>query len=156
MSGIVTNAIWAAAAGALVPVMGIINGGLSRSLSSVTGAALVLFGIGFALAAITYLVLPGATPAARAWTGAEPWQYFGGAIVVFYVLTVSHLVPRFGVGNTILFAVCAQIITSALIDQFGLLGAEVRPINWLRATGIIVIIVGLVATQLANAMADPR
>jgi IS5 family transposase len=59
-----------------------------------------------------------------------------GLIVSFYVFSVTLLVPRIRVAATILFAVSAQVVTSALIDQFGLLGMQVRTASSVRALGI--------------------
>ncbi|OYW30158.1 MAG: hypothetical protein B7Z47_03935, partial [Chthoniobacter sp. 12-60-6] len=74
--------------------------------------------------------------------------YTGGLMVVFYMISVTLLIPRFGVGNTILFIVCAQMCSSALIDHYGLFGVPVRPISWLRFAGLVVILAGLVLVQL--------
>jgi transporter family-2 protein len=38
-----------------------------------------------------------------------------------------------------------------LIDHFGLFGAAVRPVNGLRLLGIVILVSGLVVTQIANA-----
>lgn len=73
----------------------------------------------------------------------------GGLIVAFYVLSVTLLAPRFGIGNAILFVMVAQIFTSAAIDHFGLFGAILRPVSLLRAGGLAVLLLGLVISQVA-------
>jgi transporter family-2 protein len=47
-------------------------------------------------------------------------------------------------------AVSGQIIFSLLIDHFGLFGAPIRPVNLLQLGGAIMLLGGLVITQLAN------
>lgn len=80
----------------------------------------------------------------------QPIDYAGGLIVCFYVVSATLLAPRLGVGNFILFAVIAQIITSALIDHFGLLGVMVRELSWTRFFGIMIVIAGLIITQMTK------
>ena len=50
---------------------------------------------------------------------APPHLWCGGLIVAGYVLSVTAIVPRFGVGNAILFIMVAQILTSAASDHLG-------------------------------------
>jgi len=79
-----------------------------------------------------------------------PHQYAGGVIVGFYVLSITFLAPRFGVGNAILFVVTAQLITSALMDHLALAGATLRPLTTMRAVGLLIVITGLVITQISD------
>ncbi len=142
-------AAWAFAAGALIPVMGAMNAGLSRALGDAPLAALVLFAVAFCAVAAVCLVLRPTVPAADAFAAAPGRVYFGGLIVAFYVLSVTMLIPVFGVGNTILFAMIAQILMSAVMDTFGLFGAPVRPLSLMRTGGVLLMLVGLVVTQLS-------
>jgi len=70
-------------------------------------------------------------------------------------LSATLLAPQLGVGNFIMFAVVAQVMVSAVIDHFGLLGVMVREINAMKLLGIAVLILGLVITQLANSPKTP-
>jgi transporter family-2 protein len=109
-------ALWAFAAGVLIPVMAELNGTLSRATGNPYLATVVLFAVGLAVSAAV-LFFKG-FDGAQNLTRVSPQLYLGGVIVAFYVLSVSALAPRFGVGNTILFVVAAQIVTSAIIDHF--------------------------------------
>ena len=81
--------------------------------------------------------------------GAAPGQlYLGGLIVAFYVISVTMLVPVFGVGNTILFAMTAQIVMSAAMDHFGLFGAAIRPVSLMRLSGLTLMLAGLFLAQV--------
>jgi len=77
-------------------------------------------------------------------------RFTGITPVAFYVLSITFLAPRFGVGNAILFAVTAQLLSSAVIDHFSLAGAELRPLTPLRMAGLTIVIVGVVLTQIAD------
>jgi transporter family-2 protein len=83
-------------------------------------------------------------------------QLLSGLGMAFYVISITYLAPRFGVGNSIMFVVAAQIMTAATIDHFGLLGVARHPIDALRALGIAVMIVGVAVTQVAASAAQQR
>lgn len=140
-------AAWAAAAGALIPFMAILNGRLGRALGEEVHAPVILFAVGLVTSLTVALLTTGTIPDLRLAASARPVDFAGGSIVAGYVISVTLLAPRFGIGNAILFVMTAQIITSAAIDHFGLLGAEVRSIGLLRIAGIAVMLAGLTMTQ---------
>lgn len=140
-------AFWAFAAGALIPVMAALNGGLGRALGSGPWATVVLFAVGLCASLAVALAAGGPAPLQLLGQG-RPAQYLGGLIVAFYVLSVTFLAPRLGVGTTILCAVMAQIVTSALIGHFGWLGAPRQPLDLLRLAGLALMAGGLALTQL--------
>ena len=144
-------AIWAAAAGALIPFMAILNGRLGRTLGDPLLAPILMFAIGFGVALIVALLVTGQLPDLRLALSARAIDFAGGAIVAGYVISITLLAPRFGIGNAILFVMTAQIFTSALIDHFGLLGATVRPVGALRSFGLVIMLAGLGMTQLTPA-----
>lgn len=142
-------ALWAMAAGAFIPVMAVLNARLGRSLGEPLQAVFILFAVGFAVSGVACLLLTGSLPSLRALTQIPFVNLSGGLIVAFYVLSVTLLAPRFGIGNAILFVMVAQIFTSAAIDHFGLFGAALRPVSLLRAGGLAVLLLGLVISQVA-------
>lgn len=143
------NAFWAMAAGAFIPVMAVLNARLGRSLTDPLHAVFILFVVGFVVSGLACLALTGSLPAISKLNDVAPINFSGGLIVTFYVLSVTLLAPRFGIGNTILFVMVAQIFTSAALDHFGLFGTTVRPVNGLRAMGLVILLTGLVVTQFA-------
>ncbi len=143
------NSFWAMAAGAFIPVMAVLNARLGRSLTDPLHAVFILFAVGFVVSGLACLALTGSLPAISKLNGVAPINFSGGLIVAFYVLSVTLLAPRFGIGNTILFVMVAQIFTSAALDHFGLFGTTVRPVNGLRAMGLVILLTGLVVTQFA-------
>jgi bacterial/archaeal transporter family-2 protein len=149
----ITYAAWAFAAGALIPLMAVLNAGLARAANGTIQATVILFATGLMasllLAAATKTRMPDFEIMARI----GPSHYAGGVIVGFYILSITFLAPRFGVGNAILFAVTAQLLTSALIDHFALAGATLRPLTSLRAVGLFIVITGVVITQISDRLA---
>jgi transporter family-2 protein len=135
--------------GALIPVQAATNAALSKSLGSVFYASLVLFGVGFVVVATYLAVKRMAPPSLAAFQSAPGYGYLGGFIVASYVLAITYLAPRLGVGNAICFIVTGQIISAVLIDHFGLFGAGVQTINWPRTLGMLLMIAGLFLARRA-------
>lgn len=110
---------------------------------AIAGATLFAVGFGFCMtiAAITGVRSLGDLLHAPA------HLFAGGFIVGFYILSITMLAPRFGVGNAILFVMVAQILRSAAIDHFALLGAVQRSLNLERTGGLLLMIIGLAVAQ---------
>ena len=135
------------AAGIGVPLLAALNAGLGVRLGSPVAAAVCLFLVAL-VAALGALALSG--PANWSALATTPKHLFlGGVLVAFYVLSIIYVAPHFGVGNAVLFVLLGQLISAALIDQFGLFGAVPTPINALRAGGIGLMALGVVLTQSA-------
>jgi transporter family-2 protein len=151
MLRLVGFATWAALAGALIPVMAVLNGRLGRVLGEALHASVILFLVALATAATIALLATGHLPRLSLLSNAAPIDFAGGTIVACYVISVTLLAPRFGVGNMILFVMTAQIVTSAIIDHIGLLGAAKHPVTTLRIVGLLVVSIGLAITQAGSA-----
>jgi bacterial/archaeal transporter family-2 protein len=148
--------IWAALAGAFIPVMAILNGRLGKSMGEALHASVILFGVGFVFCLTVALVLTKSLPQAADLANAKPIEYLGGFIVGFYVISATLLAPRIGLANFIVCAVSAQIIISVVIDHFGLLGAMVRPVSMTRLAGIGLLIAGIIVTQISDSTSTSR
>jgi len=135
------------AAGLGIPVLAALNARLGANIGSPAAAALILFVVALAATAIvTFATGPGAL----ARLPGQPWHLFlAGVLVAFYVLSITYVAPQFGVGNAVFFVLLGQLISAALIDHFGLFGAQVAPLTLLRASGIAVMGLGVALTQMA-------
>ena len=136
-------------AGALIPVQAAANASLSKSIDSVLYSALILFVVGLAFISSFLIINRVPFPSMGAFTTAPVYSYVGGLIVATYVLSITYLAPRMGVGNAICFIVTGQIIVAVLIDHFGLLGAAASAINIRRCAGITLMITGLFLARSA-------
>ncbi|MDH3640162.1 MAG: DMT family transporter [Gammaproteobacteria bacterium] len=129
--------------GALIPIQAATNAALSKSIESVFYASLVLFIVGL-LFVVIFLALKGIPPPPlAAFQSAPGYGYLGGLIVATYVISITYLAPRIGVGNAICFIVTGQILSAVIIDHFGLFGALVHDLSWRRVAGILLMIAGL-------------
>jgi transporter family-2 protein len=71
------------------------------------------------------------------------WSFSGGLIVAFYVLTITFLAPRLGVGTAIALIVTGQVLAALTIDHFGLLRSLTVSLTPTRMVGAILMVVGV-------------
>ncbi len=133
-------------AGLGIPVMATLNGGLGTRLQSPALAAVILLAVGFVLAT-SYLLTTEGLPSKlyQATTQASaPWYFYtGGFFVVFYILTITWVAPRFGVANAVAFVLLGQLIAMSIIDHFGLMGAQQFSLSVQRVVGLLLMAVGV-------------
>jgi transporter family-2 protein len=134
----------ALASGALIPVQAASNAALSRSIQgNVPFAALLLFVVAGVATALLLVATGKGMPQSAALSDAPWWSYSGGFIVAFYVLTITYLAPRLGVGTAISLIVAGQILSALAIDHFGLMRSLTVSLTPTRALGAILMIVGV-------------
>jgi transporter family-2 protein len=142
-----TLLLWllALVAGALIPVQAAANAALSKSIhGNVPFAALTLFVVAGATTLAAVLLSGGRFPSVEELRAAPAWSYVGGLIVAFYVLTITFLVPRLGVGAAIVLIVTGQIAAALLIDQFGLFRSLAVPLTPVRFLGGVLMVTGVI------------
>lgn len=133
-------------AGVGIPMLAALNSQLGARIGAPVAAGAVLTLVAF-LAVLTVLMLSGQTPALGRLIG-QPWQLFlAGLFMAFYVLSVTWVAPRFGVGNAVFCVLLGQMVSAGMIDQFGLFGAKVNPITLTRGLGILTMAAGLALVQ---------
>lgn len=145
-------AAWAALAGALIPVMALLNVRLGRTLGAPVHVPVLFFGVGLCASLIASLLFGGGLPDLRLLAKGSLSDLGGGLIMMSYIVMVTLLAPRQGISTVILFAVSAQVLTAATIDRFGLLGSATRELSTARLLGIGFVLAGLVLSQSANAL----
>lgn len=143
-------ALGALIVGSLIPVQAASNAALSQNINSVAGSALVLFSIALLSICGVLLLNSDMRPDLKTLGQAPYYAYLGGFIVATYVLSITWLAPRMGIGNAICFIVTGQILAAVTIDHFGLMGALVHPISWQRVAGVALMIGGLFLAKSAK------
>ena len=135
-------------AGAGIPLMAALNSGLGLRLGSPIPAAFVLFLLATTITAALMLTNP---MPARSVISAVPMHYFlGGIFVAFYVLAMTWIAPKMGIGNAILMVLIGQLIASAVIDHYGLLNVSRSPASLTRLAGIALVILGVYLAKKAS------
>ena len=138
------------AAGIGIPVLAALNAQLGARLGAPAAAAVILFVVALAGALAAALATIGADALGRALVRApaQPKGLFlAGLLVAFYVLSVTFIAPRFGVGNAIFFVLLGQMLSAAAIDQFGLFGATIKSLTPMRGAGIGLMALGILMIQ---------
>jgi len=155
-TSLVSYATLALIAGVLIPVMAALSGAMGRTLGNPSAAAVITTTGGF-LVVLIYGFATGATHiSAETLSRLTPLQLLCGFGFAFYVISITFLAPRFGVGNAVMLVLAGQIVSAAAIDHFGLFGAPQKPIDWLRAVGMLIMICGVVLAQAAANASKPR
>lgn len=132
-------------AGIGIPVLAALNAALGVRLGSPVAACAILFVI--ALGATLVVLAMGKPAAVWGATTAPKHLFLAGLLVAFYVLSITFVAPRFGVGNAVFFVLLGQLISAAAIDHFGLFGAQASALTLTRAAGISLMAAGVFVTQ---------
>jgi transporter family-2 protein len=134
------------AAGMGVPLLAALNAALGQRLGSPVAAGAILFAVAFATALLVLLVTGQGGALTKA-QGQPPMLFLAGCLMVFYLLSITFVAPRFGLGNAILFVLLGQIVSSAIIDATGLMGLAARPVSATRLLGLVVMAFGVFLSQ---------
>ena len=129
-------------AGLGIPVMAALNGGLGSRLQSPALASSILLLVGFVIATL-YLLSSEGMPNKIFGSGTPWYYYFGGFFVMFYIMTITWVAPKFGVSNAVSFVLLGQLIAMSAIDHFGLFGSQAYTIDTRRIAGLMVMALGV-------------
>lgn len=125
-----------------IPILAALNAGLGSRLGHPMAASVILFAVALLIAFAGALVT-GAAGHIRLSADIPFHFYLGGLFVAFYVIAVTFIAPRFGVGNAIFFVLVGQLASAATIDHFGLFGAIRFPVDAKRLAGIALMVAGV-------------
>ena len=143
MNNAILLVILAISAGAMIPFQSAMNTTLGKHLQSPYFSALSVFIIA-AIGLTLYIVLTKQiVPAMEQFASTPKWSYLGGILGGLYILLIVLLAPKLGIGNVTVLVLTGQILAALVIDQFGLLGASVHPINWQRFAGVVLLCAGV-------------
>lgn len=133
-------------AGIGIPMLAALNSQLGGRIGAPVAASVVLFAVAL-LACVLVLAFSGQVHALALLPSQPKYLFAAGLFVAFYVLSVTWVAPRFGVGNAIFCVLLGQMIAATLIDQFGLFGAAVHSVTVSRAAGLLAMVGGLALIQ---------
>ncbi len=125
-----------------IPIFAALNGGLATRLQNPILASMValLAAVGVITSA---LLLTEGVPKLSFDASIPFWFYLGGVFVAIYILGMTWIAPRFGVGNAVAFVLLGQLISMALIDHFAWFGAAHHSITLQRVAGLALMTVGV-------------
>lgn len=149
MNQYLSLAAWTLLAGAGIPLIGVLNSGIARSVGNPFAATAVMFAIAMTVALGVTLPLYGRPTAAQ--LGSAPLiSYAAGLLIGFYALSATVIIPRFGAASFVAYILAAQVLTSAIVDQFGMFGMPKRPLDLAKLMGLGVIIAGIAIMEIGN------
>lgn len=136
---------WMIVAGMGIPITAMVAGGLGARIGSASAASSISLAVSMSVAIIvaTAIGLPGKAE----FSNAPLPYYFGGVFMAFYLLSIAFVAPRFGLANAIVCVLFGQIVSAAIIDHFGLFGAERTQIDVMRMGGLAVMGIGIWMAQ---------
>ena len=129
--------------GALIPIQAATNAAFSKSVTNPLVTGIMVFVVGFSGMLILSFMMRISWPSVHQLASAPTYGYLGGLIVATYVVMITILVPRIGVGTAISVIVTGQILCAVAIDHFGFFSVEVRTIDTSRLVGVLMMIAGV-------------
>jgi transporter family-2 protein len=129
-------------AGLGIPTMAALNAGLNIKLQSPFLAVTILLTIALAVASTLLLLIDGIPK--NIYTVGTPWYfYMAGALFVLYISSVTWVIPKFGVANSIGLVLMGQLIAMSLLDHFGAFGGARYEIDIKRLVGLVLMAAGI-------------
>jgi len=132
----------------LLPIVGGIAGTLQAHFMGMMDSTLgtlesmfITYGVGGLLIGLVMLLARGEN--LGAWQ-TVPWYVLSAGVLGLIVVGIlGFTAPRLGLVPVLTLFVASQFFVGATLDHFGLLGAEVRPLDLSRASGLGVILLGV-------------
>ncbi|MEC7973947.1 MAG: DMT family transporter [Pseudomonadota bacterium] len=132
-------------AGICVPILAVLNAGLGKELGSAPAACVILSLVALVTSAV--ILLATGPQAILNTFSSSKHLFFGGVLFIVYILSITFIAPKFGLGNAIFFILLGQILSASIIDHFGLFGAISQSLSYQRITGIFIMVLGIWLTQ---------
>ncbi len=147
--------IIAFAAGLGITLQTTLNSQLARRLGGdpVT-AALFSFATGAFSLAIFSLLRGGLVNSLAVIPSQPLWSLAGGLIGACALFSYVVLAPKIGFSALLGLAIVGQLLSSQVIDHFGMLGATVRPVSLIKLGGTLVMLTGLVVMLFGDRFSE--
>lgn len=130
----------AVAGGVAVTLQGQLMGILDKNAGTVE-SVFITYGGGGLIVGITMLILRGGNLFSLQ---GIPWYAFlTGPLGLVIVASIGYSVPRLGLVAAFTIVVASQFILAAVIDHFGVLGADITHLNVSRLLGIGLMLAGI-------------
>lgn len=100
----------------------------------------ITYGVGGLLIGLAMLLSRGGN--LSGWHGVPWYTLSAGILGLVIVGTIGYGTARLGLVTTLVVVVAAQFVTGAVLDHFGVLGAECRPMNVSRIVGMGMMLLG--------------
>lgn len=142
--------------GAAVPFQAAANAALGRYLSHPLWGTAASLCVSLVCIVPVMLAVRVPVPTPGAALHGPLWIWVGGVVGAIYVTGALMIAPRLGAASFIVAVIVGQMIASAAIDAFGLMGFPKQTPDAFRLTGLGIIIIGILIMQLPTIMAIQR
>lgn len=140
MTTLIPLIIVAVIGGIAVTLQAQFMGVMDKTLGTVE-SIFITYGSGGLLIGLAMLFQRGGNLAA--WPSVPWYALSAGVVGLVIVGTIGYSTARLGVVAAFTIIVATQFIVGAILDHFGLLGADLRPLNLSRLAGMAVLLFGV-------------
>lgn len=134
----------AISAGLGITLQTTLNGQLAKGVGEDSVAAALFSFTAGAVCLGFFSLMRGGIVASLAAIPAQPWwSLLGGLLGAGALLSYVVLAPKIGLSALLGLAIAGQIVSSLVIDHFGLMGASERPVSLVKLAGSMVMLAGL-------------
>ena len=138
MKGYVTSILLAFSAG----MLGALQGTINAQIGKVAGQYGMIISVSLVQAIVAgVILLRGGWHIASSFS--SPWMIVAGGLGVIMMFSVSSSINSIGTLSVFILVISGQIISSAIIDHFGLFGPA-HPISLQKIGSIFVIMIGVI------------
>ncbi len=135
--------IIATLAGTISPFQAGASSQLNKDLASPFWAAFCVYASGLAAVLLAQLVLREAWPAQSLIAQTHWWAWTGGILSIALTITGLTLAHKLGSGLYTGLTLTASLLTSVILDHFGLMGFERHPVSGMRGIGAGMLAAGI-------------
>ncbi|WBL20320.1 DMT family transporter [Citricoccus sp. NR2] len=136
-------------AGAMFATQAAINGHLGQELGSSLKASTVSFATGVVVLLMILLATRPRLQLTRPTAGRNPWwMWLGGVLGSVYVAGNAFLVPQIGAGATVVAVLLGMMAGSLLVDHFGLVHVQRKPVAPAQLLALVVMALGVILVRL--------
>lgn len=140
MSTLIALVLIAAVGGVAVALQAQFMGLMDKNIGTIE-SVFITYGSGGVLIGLAMLLQRGGNLAA--WQSVPWYTLSAGALGLIIVGAIGYSAPRLGLVTAFTIFVASQFIVGAILDHFGVFGAEVRPLDLSRLIGMAVMLLGV-------------
>ncbi len=131
-------------AGLLLPMQIAFNNKLTHYSGNPVTSSLISFSVG-TIALLLYSIshFQSFHKSLQQLCNAPGYAWLGGMVGAFYIISTIVASPKIGLALFLALVIGGQLVMSVIVDHYGLLGAVVKPITWLKGIGLLLVFSGI-------------
>lgn len=131
-------------AGLLLPLQIAFNNKLTHYSNNPVTSSLISFSVGtIALLLYSLSQFSSFQKSLHQLSHAPSYAWLGGLVGAFYIISTIIASPKIGLALFLALVIGGQLMMSLLVDHFGLMGAIVKPITWVKGIGLLLVFGGI-------------